>query len=53
MFADYDGVVVVPREAAHAVVRLATEKVTRENHSRAELKNGAYLRDVYHKYGVL
>ena len=53
VFADYDGVVVVPREVVNEVVRLATEKVTRENHSRAELKLGAYLRDVYRKYGVL
>jgi hypothetical protein len=25
----------------------------RENHSRTELREGAYLRDVYAKYGVL
>ena len=29
------------------------DKVTRENHSRDELRNGAYLRTVYDKYGVL
>ena len=34
-------------------IRLATEKVTRENHTREELLRGAYLRDVYEKYGVL
>lgn len=28
-------------------------KATRENHTRDELKEGAYLRDVYNKYGVL
>ena len=53
VFADYDGVVVVQREVVNEVVRLATEKVTCENHSRAELERGAYLRDVYRKYGVL
>jgi hypothetical protein len=27
--------------------------VMRENHTREELMQGAYLRDVYAKYGVL
>jgi 4-hydroxy-4-methyl-2-oxoglutarate aldolase len=53
VFADYDGVVVVPRDQVLDVLRLAADKVTRENHSRAELSGGAYLRDVYNKYGVL
>jgi hypothetical protein len=34
-------------------VRRATDKVSRENSSRMELMQGAYLRDVYNKYGVL
>ena len=51
--ADFDGVVVIPAAAVTEAVRLATEKVTRENHSRAELMNGRLLRDVYRKYGVL
>jgi 4-hydroxy-4-methyl-2-oxoglutarate aldolase len=51
--ADFDGVVVVPAAAVTEAVRLATEKVTRENHSRAGLMNGKLLRDVYQKYGVL
>lgn len=53
VFADYDGAVVVPREHVLEVLRLAADKVQRENHSRAELARGAYLRDVYNKYGVL
>lgn len=51
--ADYDGVVVVPAGIAEEVIAMATDKVSRENHSRAELKAGAYLADVYRKYGVL
>jgi len=31
----------------------AKEKAAGENHSRPELMKGAYLRDVYRKYGVL
>src|SRR6266404_3607525 len=53
VFADCDGGVVVPREAVGEVLRLAADKVSRENSSRAELMQGAYLRDVYKKYGVL
>ena len=53
LFADYDGVVVIPAALVSEVVSMATDKVKRENHSREELANGAYLRDVYQKYGVL
>jgi regulator of RNase E activity RraA len=45
--------VVIPAEVLPDAIRLATEKVTRENHTREELLQGAYLRDVYEKYGVL
>jgi regulator of RNase E activity RraA len=53
VFADYDGVVVIPVGVVDQVIELALRKVTKENHSRTALKNGAYLRDVYAKYGVL
>ena len=53
VFADFDGVVVVPRGNVEEVLHLALDKATRENSSRAELMGGAYLRDVYRKYGVL
>ena len=53
VFADFDGVVVVPKLMVNEVIELAAEKVRREDSSRAELLKGAYLRDVYEKYGVL
>ena len=53
VFGDLDGIVVVPAAMVEAVVRTATEKVSRENHSRDELRRGAFLRTVYDKYGVL
>ena len=53
VFADYDGVIVVPAEVLPQVIQLATEKVEKENGSRSDLMGGAYLRDVYDKYGVL
>jgi regulator of RNase E activity RraA len=53
VFADFDGVVVVPQAILKEVIDLASEKVRRENSSRAELLEGAYLRDVFAKYGIL
>jgi len=53
VFADYDGVIVIPAEVLPEAIRLAADKVARENHTRDELMRGAYLRDVYEKYGVL
>jgi 4-hydroxy-4-methyl-2-oxoglutarate aldolase len=53
VFADLDGIVAIPAGIVEDVVRLATDKVSRENQSRDDLKKGAYLRSVYDKYGVL
>lgn len=53
VFGDRDGIIVVPRAMVEQTLELAADKVRRENHSRAELMNGAYLRDVFAKYGVL
>ncbi len=53
IFADYDGVVAVPAQVLSDAIRLATEKVSKENTSRAELLSGAFLSDVYARYGVL
>jgi 4-hydroxy-4-methyl-2-oxoglutarate aldolase len=53
IFADFDGVVVIPRQVEEEVLRLALDKVNKENASRRELCGGRTLRDVYDKYGVL
>ncbi len=53
VFADFDGVVVVPKAMVSEVIEMAADKVRREDSSRAELMKGAYLRDVFQKYGVL
>jgi 4-hydroxy-4-methyl-2-oxoglutarate aldolase len=53
IFADIDGVVVIPADRLEATVRLALEKVEGENASRAMLEQGFLLRDVYDRYGVL
>lgn len=53
VFADFDGIVVIPRKAAQPVIEKALEKVTKESHSRKELLEGKLLTEVYKKYGVL
>jgi 4-hydroxy-4-methyl-2-oxoglutarate aldolase len=53
IFADIDGVVVIPQDHLGPTVRLALEKVEGENASREMLEKGFLLRDVYDRYGVL
>lgn len=53
IFADFDGVVVVPAQLETEVFRRAAEKVSAENATRGELRKGRKLGDVYAKYGVL
>lgn len=53
VFADFDGVVVVPKEVEEQALRLAGEKVGKESQSRSELLAGRSLREVYDRYGVL
>jgi regulator of RNase E activity RraA len=53
IFADFDGVVVIPASVLHETLKIAESKVAKENHSRRALLDGAYLSDVYAKYGVL
>ncbi len=53
VFADFDGVVVVPPEAEEEALRQAADKVGKESASRAELLKGKTLREVYDRYGVL
>ena len=53
VFADFDGVVVVPQDVEEKVLRLAAEKAGKESESRRELLAGRTLRQVYDKHGVL
>ncbi len=53
VFGDADGVVVVPQDVESEVLRFAFDKINGEKHTMRELREGAYLRDVYAKYGVL
>ena len=53
IFADYDGLVVVPEDISQLVFERAAEKINSENLSRKELLEGRSLRDVYEKYQAL
>ena len=53
VFADFDGIVVIPKGMEREVVKKAREKAGKENHSRKDLLSGKTLREVYDKYGVL
>lgn len=53
VYADFDGIVVVPKKAEGIVFEKAKEKVHHENLSRKELLEGNSLHDVYNKYKAL
>lgn len=53
VFADFDGVVVIPAKLENEVLHRAATKVSAENATRRELQQGRTLRDVYAEYGVL
>jgi regulator of RNase E activity RraA len=53
VFADYDGIVVIPQGIEGEAMRLAQEKAGKESRSRQALLEGKSLRDVYDLYGVL
>ena len=53
VFADFDGIVVIPEEVEREALELAREKAGKESLTRRELLAGKTLREVYDTYGVL
>jgi len=53
IYADFDGVTVIPKAVESEVIRMAKEKVHSENLSRIELLKGLSLREVFDKYKSL
>lgn len=53
VFADTDGVVVVPKQVEKEAIRKAWEKVHAENVTRDAIKGGMKATAAYRKYGVL
>jgi 4-hydroxy-4-methyl-2-oxoglutarate aldolase len=53
VFADMDGVVVVPREVEEQAIQRAWDKVHAENRTRDAIRQGLKATEAYKKYGVL
>lgn len=53
VFADIDGIVIVPSELAEQSFPLALKKVTGENKVREELAKGRSVSEVFAEYGIL
>jgi regulator of RNase E activity RraA len=53
IFAEIDGIVVVPQEMAEETVERAFAKVAKEDGAREDLRRGALLSEVWAKYRVL
>ena len=53
VYADFDGIVVIPQSVEKKVFEMALEKVNSENLSRSELLQGHSFREVYDKYKSL
>lgn len=53
VFAEIDGVAIIPQSVADEVVTRAFEKVAKEDGAREDLRNGGFLADVWARYKVL
>lgn len=53
VFADLDGVLIIPKELEEEVIRLALEKVRGEKVVRKEIENGMSATEAFRKYGIL
>ncbi len=53
IFADFDGIVVVPKDVEQEALKLAANKVEQENCARTYLNQGRTMRETYETYKVL
>lgn len=53
VFADVDGIVIVPQEVEAEVIRLSLEKVEGENLVRKALQDGMLCTEAFNKFGIL
>ena len=53
IFADLDGIIVIPRAVENEAVPLALEKARAEKVVRREIENGMSTTEAFHKYGIL
>ena len=53
VFADMEGIAIIPKGMADQVIDMALKKVNAENIVRDQLKAGRSAKEVYDEYGVL
>jgi regulator of RNase E activity RraA len=53
IFADMDGVLIIPKAAEERVIQLALEKVAGEKVVRKEIEAGSSSTSVFDRYGIL
>ena len=53
VFGDADGVVIIPEERVHEVIAKAQEKALGDDNTRAQLRQGKLLGEVFRKFGIL
>ncbi len=53
VFADYDGIVIIPSEVEDEVIEKVIERIKVEGDARSELSKGQSMRNVWEKYQVL
>lgn len=53
VFADEDGIVVIPQKIEEEVIQKALDKIKAENITRDEIRRGMKATEAYNKYGVL
>lgn len=53
VFADMDGIIVIPRVIESEVIKKVMERISTENTVRKELANGKSMAEVWSKHGVL
>ena len=53
LFADFDGIVAIPKEAEAEIIEKTIERVTTENHVRQHLAAGGTMAEAWEKYRVL
>ena len=53
IFAEIDGIVVIPSDVARTVIERAFAKVATEDGARGDLRSGSLLAEVWQRYRVL
>ena len=53
VFADYDGIVVIPKDIEEEVIARSLDKINTESNFMTDLRNGLSLKEAFERHGVL